>query len=271
MRWRPARWLALVAALVLASGAVFLLTWLQRRLLYFPVRQDLERVTAVARQHRLEPWADAGRFLGWRSAPLADPARAVLLVLHGNAGTALDRTYFRDVFEAAAPVEVVLLEYPGYGPRAGVPSQQTLVRACTDAVTLLARGGLPVVIVGESLGSAAAALCAADEPDSVAGLVLVTPLASVTAVAKRHYPFLPSALVRDAYHADEALPRYPGPVAFLVAARDEVVFTDLGMALYEGRTGPKRLWVDEGAGHNTVRYEPPDDRWREILGFVLTR
>jgi pimeloyl-ACP methyl ester carboxylesterase len=96
------------------------------------------------------------------------------------------------VFQAAEPVEVALLEYPGYGPRPGAPSQQTLVPACRAAVTLLARGGLPVVIVGESLGSAVAALGAAEQPDSVAGLVLVTtPLASVTAVARRHYPFLP--------------------------------------------------------------------------------
>jgi hypothetical protein len=103
----------------------------------------------------------------------------------------------------------------------------------------------------------------------VAGVVLVTPLASVPAVARRHYPFVPGFLVRDAYRADEALPRYPGPVAFLVAGRDEVTFTDLGLALHAARAGPKWLWVEERAGHNTLPYDPSDPRWRELVEFVL--
>ena len=112
-----------------------MLASLQRRLLYFPERHELEPATTAARRYGLEPWSADGQFLGWRSASPAQPARAVLLVLHGNAGSALDRTYFRDVFQAAGPVDVVLLEYPGYGPRLGTPSQQSLVTACSDAVT----------------------------------------------------------------------------------------------------------------------------------------
>jgi pimeloyl-ACP methyl ester carboxylesterase len=150
-----------------------------------------------------------------------------------------------------------------------VPSQESLVRACREAVALLHRDGVPVVLVGESLGSAVAALAAAEMPGVVNGLLLVTPLASVTAVAKRHYPFVPGGMIPDAYRADLALPRYPGPVAFLVAGRDEVVFTDLGLALHRDRAGPKRLWVEEGAGHNGLTYDPADGRWREILHFLV--
>src|SRR5919206_4905842 len=123
--------------------------------------------------------------------------------------------------------------------------------------------------VGQSLGSAVAALAAAEQPADVAGVFLVTPLASVTAVARRHYPFIPSALVAEPYRADLALPRYPGPVAFLVAGRDEVVFPDLGMALYEARTGPKRLWLEPQSGHNDLGYDPGDPKWREVLRFLV--
>jgi pimeloyl-ACP methyl ester carboxylesterase len=241
---------------------------LQRKLLYFPVRQDLARATALAAQLGLEPLAARGRFLGWRARASGTP-RGALLVLHGNAGSALDRLPFRDVFQRAGQVEVVLLEYPGYGPRPGVPSQASLVGAAREALALLRGEGLPVVLAGESLGSAVAALAAAEAPGEVAGLLLVTPLASVAAVARRHLPLLPTALVRDAYRADRALPRYPGPVAFLVAERDEVVFPDLGLALHEARTGPKRLWLEPGAGHNEIRYDPDDPRWGEVLRFLL--
>ena len=266
---RRATLLLLFSFGVAAVTVVAMLASLQRRLLYFPAREELSRATAAARRAGLEPWSDQGRFLGWRARHPGQPARAIVLVLHGNAGSALDRAYYLDVFQRSGAVDVVLLEYPGYGPRDGEPSQESLVAACSEALTLLRGERLPIALVGESLGSAVASLAAAEQPADVAGLFLVTPLASVTAVAKRHYPFIPSALVADAYRADLALPRYPGPVAFLVAGRDEVVFSDLGLALHEARTGPKRLWVEPQSGHNDLAHDPRDPKWRDVLRFLL--
>lgn len=261
--------IALAAALVLA--ALLALAWLaQRRLLYFPSRHDLAAVTGAAQRLGLEPWTDAaGRFLGWR-APHPDGAPvARAVVLHGNAGAALDRTYLRDVLQAPGlpPFEVFLLEYPGYGARSGAPTEEAIVAAAVEAIDLLGPG-LPVLLVGESLGSAAAALAAAERP-GVAGLLLLTPVASITSLARRHYPFAPSFLVRDAFRADRALPRYPGPVAFLVAGRDEVAPPDLARDLHAARAGPKRLWEEPDATHNTLRYRPEDPLWKDVTSFLL--
>lgn len=260
---------ALVAAAALA--ALLALAWLaQRRLLYFPSRSDLGGATAAARRLGLEPWNDAsGAFAGWLSRHPGGAPVARVVVLHGNAGEALHRTYLRDVLQAPGlpPVDVLLLEYPGYGPRAGAPSEPGIVAAVTGAVDQLGAGP-PVLLVGESLGSAAAALAAAERP-GVAGLLLVTPVASVTSLARRHYPWAPSFLVRDPFRADQALPRYAGPVAFLVAGRDEVAPPDLARALVAARSGPKRSWEEPGATHNTLRYRPGDPVWAEILDFLL--
>ncbi len=260
---------ALVVAAVLA--ALLALAWLaQRRLLYFPSRSDLVPATAAAGRLGLEPWTDApGAFAGWLSRHPAGAPVARVVVLHGNAGEALHRTYLRDVLQAPGlpPVDVLLLEYPGYGPRSGSPSEEAIVAAVTRAIDQLGPG-LPVLLVGESLGSAAAALAAAERP-GVAGLVLVTPVASVTSLARRHYPFAPSFLVRDPFRADRALPGYGGPVALLVAGRDEVAPPDLARSLAAARTGPKRTWEEPGATHNTLRYVPGDPLWAEILDFVL--
>ena len=254
--------LFLVAVVALAYLA-------QRRLLYFPTRSDIDASTRLAGAAGLEPWLDgAGRFIGWR-APHPDGvpvARAV--VLHGNAGTALDRIYLRDVLQGPGlpRIEVLLLEYPGYGPRTGSPSQESIVAATVEAIDLLGEE-VPVFLVGESLGSAAVALAAAARP-RVAGLLLVTPLASVTAVARRHYPFVPSSLVRDTFRADLALPRYGGRVAFLVAGQDEVVFADLGRKLFDAYPGPKHMWEEQGASHNTLRFRPGDPLWGEVWKFL---
>jgi pimeloyl-ACP methyl ester carboxylesterase len=251
--------------------ALALVAWFgQRHLLYFPRRTDLASDARLARSRGLEPWLDSsGAFLGWRAAAPGGTAVARAIVLHGNAGSALDRDYLRQVLQAPGlpPMDVFLLEYPGYGARGGEPTESAIVAATVQAIDLLGPD-LPVLLVGESLGSAAAALAAAARP-GVAGLLLVTPLTSVPAVAGRHYPFVPSFLHRDTFRADQALPRYGGRVAFLVAGRDEVTFPDLARDLFQAYPGPKRLWEEPAAGHNTVPYRPGSPLWTEITGFLL--
>lgn len=256
------------------AGAYLLVFLLQRRMLYFPERQSLEVALATAATRSLEPWRDdAGVLIGWLAPHPGRRPEGTLLVLHGNAGSAADRTYLRDAFQGEAmpmALDVVLLEYPGYGPRPGRPGETALVTAAVEALERLAqeRRG-PVVLLGESLGSGAATLAAARRPDLVRGLLLVTPLKSVPVVARRHYPLLPSFLARDRFEADRALAKLTMPVGFLVAGRDEVVFPDLGLELHGAYAGPKRLWMDEAAGHNSLDYAPTLARWGEMATFAL--
>jgi pimeloyl-ACP methyl ester carboxylesterase len=265
---RLARALLVLLAALTAGMA---LAWaLQRRLLYFPDRSDLSASERRARALGLEPWVVGGEFFGWRAR--TPGARGRIVVFHGNAGSALDRAYFVAAFALAAPerpLDVLLAEYPGYGPRPGHPAEPALVAAARAAVLSARReGDGPLLVAGESLGSAVAAFAAAGAPEAVDGLLLVTPLASVPAVAGRHYPYLPSVVLRDTWRTDLALPRYGGPVAFLIAGRDEVVFADLGAALYRAYPGAKRMWVDEGASHNLVDWRPALPRWREVVEFL---
>jgi uncharacterized protein len=272
------------AVVVLAALAllVVLAAWLgQRRLLYFPDREDLATATRRARAVGLEPWTDGDELLGWR-APAIDATTAPVRVvfLHGNAGSALDRTYVLEMLWGAAserPFEVYLVEYPGYGPRRGPPTESALLDAASRAIEVARRDAPgPVLLAGESLGSAVAARAAARAPRSVDGLLLVTPLPSVPAIARRHYGAVAAWLVRDTWRADQALPAYGGRVAFVVAGRDEVTFADLGRALHDAYPGPKWLWVDEGATHNTIPWRPasrfpvePNPRWRDAVQFLL--
>ena len=88
-------------------------------------------------------------------------------------------------------------------------------------------------------------------------------------MGRRHYPWLPTFLLRDRFDTAAALARFRGPVAFVLAGADEVVFADLGQALHDGYAGPKRRWVQSGRHHNTVVYEPRDPMWREIAEGLL--
>ncbi len=255
------------------AAALFLVWLAQRRLLYFPDRTDFDAAERRARSLGLSPWTAGGELFGWRSRHPAG-ARGRLLVLHGNAGSALDRAWYVDAFASAVPslpLDVYLVEYPGYGPRLGAPSEAALVGAALAAIRAVRQDGSgPVLVAGESLGSGVAALAAAVAPAEVDGLLLVTPMFSVPAVARRHYPFVPAFVHRDRYRADAALPRYGGRIAFLVAGQDEVVFADLGRSLFEAYPGAKRLWWEERARHNDLDVSPGLARWREMVEFVAS-
>jgi pimeloyl-ACP methyl ester carboxylesterase len=86
-------WRILIVAAALYAGLCVLVFLLQRRLLYFPDRYPENAVHARAAKLGLTPWPGAGAPCGWRAGP-EGRAVARLLVLHGNGGSALDRTEY---------------------------------------------------------------------------------------------------------------------------------------------------------------------------------
>jgi hypothetical protein len=240
----------------------------QRRLLYFP-DQGAE-AEAIQRAHALglAPWRDGeGRLQGWRQ-PRTEPAPWRVLVFHGNAGNALDRAYYLALFDARR-FDLVLFEYPGYGGRPGEPGERTFVEAGRAAFTQLSAEG-PVLVLGESLGSGVAAQIAAALPDRVPGLLLVTPFASMAEVASQHYPWLPvRRLLRDRWESGAALRGYRGPVAILVAGRDEVVGAAQGRRLAAACAGPVRIFEQARASHNALDLRRGSPPWDEMLAFLL--
>jgi alpha-beta hydrolase superfamily lysophospholipase len=268
--FRTAGW-ALVAVVAL-YGAICLLAFaFQRRLLYFPARYPERAALAAAARLGLSPWRDAaGVLAGWRAPPAGRPA-ARLLVLHGNAGSALDRLHYAAAFSRLG-VEVVLLEYPGYGARPGRPALGSLGAAATAALDRLAQEGPePVWVLGESLGSGVAARAVALRPGLVKGLVLVTPFARMTEVVRLHYPILPPALLLDRYAPELDLAAWEGPTAVLLAGRDEVVGLAQGRRLFDGLGGPKRLHLEERATHNGLDLDPAAPLWGEVVAFLARR
>lgn len=248
-----------------------MLTTLQRQLIYFPSKAQPDVLSGLASRMSLQAWHDSeGMAIGWKTAG-SPSARYRMLVFHGNAGYALDRNYFVSGLRALGNQwDVFLFEYPGYGSREGTPSEANFKAAATQALqVLLETDSRPVFITGESLGSGVASFLANIFSKQVAGLLLVTPFSSLIDVAAHHYPFLPlRILLSERYDSREALSHYGGPVAFLLAGRDEVVTTESGQQLYDSYGGPKWLHIEAQAGHNTLPYNPGAPWWGEVTNFL---
>jgi hypothetical protein len=231
-----------------------LLYFIQDRLIFFPRQATMAQLEMDARTLGFAPWETPnGERIGWQSQD-GNPDDA-LLICHGNGGYALHRNYFASSAAASddvLPPKIYLLEYPGYGARPGTPSETSLTAAAIDAIDLLSTPPpARLTVLGESLGSGVAAAAARARPDSIDALILVTPFDSLAHAAHVHYPWLPvPILIRHRFDSVRNLKDFPGPIAFIVAADDEIVPATLGQALYENYPGNKRLWLIPQANHN---------------------
>jgi hypothetical protein len=247
----------------------------QRRIIYFPFHKTETEMLAEGNSLGCRPWRDAdGKIIGWKSARSHGSAANRLVLFHGNTGFALNRTHYLDGFEQLGEGrlwEVYLFEYPGFGARRGDLGEEPFIEAGLQAIkTLKAEDSRPVYLLGESLGSGLASAIAQRQPEAVAGLFLLTPYARMGDVAAHRFGFLPVRLMlRDPWDNITALRDYHGRAAVLIAEDDEVVTAGQGRLLFDSYSGPKRMWTEPGATHNTVDFSANAPWWREVSDFLL--
>jgi pimeloyl-ACP methyl ester carboxylesterase len=257
-----------LAAMVYVGLAAFLFVQ-QRKLIYFPTRITAEELTARAAELQFRPWTNAsGNRIGWWR-PAEGKAVGTVLITHGNASTAVGREYIAQPLQSARPLDVFVLEYPGFADRPGEPTEASLLGAATEGFVLLTNRPGPLLLVGESLGTGVAAYLAGQFPGRVAGVCLLAPYTRLSDVGAAQFPWLPvRLLLRDRYPSAEHLRAFHGPLAVLVGEADSTVPAELGRRLHAGYDGPKRLWSFPGQEHWEV-IKQPADVWLEVLRFLL--
>jgi pimeloyl-ACP methyl ester carboxylesterase len=176
-----------------------------------------------------------------------------VLFCHGNAGNVGDRVPHLALLTDAG-FDVLAFDYRGYGRSRGRPSEHgTVLDARAARAALLGREAVDparVLYLGESLGGAVALALAVEQPP--AGVVLQSTFTSVRDMARAVYPFVPRAVVPDAYPSLALVRRLRSPLLVLHGARDEIVPLMQGEALAEAAPEPKRLHVFPGVGHNDL-------------------
>jgi fermentation-respiration switch protein FrsA (DUF1100 family) len=248
----------------------------QDRLIYFPdpspppspAALGLPTVQAVTLRTE-----DGLPILAWRLAP-ARPAAPVILYLHGNGGNLAHRAGRLQRFEALG-WGALLVQWRGYGGNPGAPSEAGLAEdARAGLAALRAEGVAPgrVVLWGESLGTSLAVRLAAEQPEAVGAVILESPYTSLLALARRHYPLLPSGLLlRDRYDSLARMPDIRAPVLILQGARDTLVPPEMGRALAARAAAPVEVWTAPQAGHNEIGPAGGVERAAEFLRRHLPR
>lgn len=196
-------------------------------------------------------------------------ASRVLLFLHGNAGNASHR--LPNAAELARlRIQVLLLDYRGYGRSEGVPDEEGVY---TDARAglrhLVEERGFSeerIVVFGRSLGSAVAVDLARARP--LAGLILESAFPSAAEVARRVFGSPFALLVRGRFASDRKIRDVRCPILFFHGDRDEIIDLALGRRLYALASEPKRFETIPGAGHNDTTLVGGSAYFRRIAAFL---
>ncbi|MBN2242937.1 MAG: alpha/beta hydrolase, partial [Acidobacteria bacterium] len=255
---------------VIIMGAIMSLAScnLQNNMLYYPDPSVPSDEELAVRNLRFWPSGPAG-YRGFIGATEIAHPKGTVIVFHGNAGTAADREFY---VAALGPLgyRVILAEYPAYGKRDGKLGEQSFLNDAKETVRLAPEQyGSPIFLLGESLGCGVAAGLAGDSSLRIDGVLLITPWDTLLAAAKTHFPWVPVGLfLKDKYDSVGNLKSYSGRVGIVGAGQDDIVPIRHATALYESRSGDKRMWIVQGAGHNDWMERVGPSQWREWMDYV---
>jgi len=254
------------------AGLSALLYFAQDRLIFYPQAAPgvLPHAADLAIEEVSIAMPDGVSLRGWLAKPATAAGSLPLAIYFG--GNAEEVSHMA-VLAARLPGWALLaVNYRGYGGNGGSPSERAL---CSDALVVhdwaIQNPGFDsrrIVAMGRSLGSGVAVYLAAER--QLAGVILVTPYDSLRAVAQRHYPLAPVALLlRHNFDSIGRAPHISAPVLMLAAGRDSVVPIGHARALFSKWAGPSTWREFADAGHNDLEADP--DYWKEIAAFLVQR
>jgi fermentation-respiration switch protein FrsA (DUF1100 family) len=224
-------------------------------LLYFPSRElaGTPGDVGLAYEELSIRTSDGQQLHGWWLPARTAESHGHILFCHGNAGNIADRLLEAAVLTAAG-FDVLLFDYRGYGKSGGHPDAPgTYHDARAAREVMLAQPKVDpgwLLYLGESLGGAVALELAVAHPP--AGVILQSTFTSIRAIARHHYPVIPSAVIPDWYPSLNRITRLSAPLLLLHGDRDDIVPLAHGRRLYDAAPEPKQIHVFSGSGHNDL-------------------
>ncbi len=209
---------------------------------------------------RVEAWLAQGE------GTSADRPGPLVIFAHGNAEL-IDNWAFDFKTLTERGVNVLLVEYRGYGRSDGSPSEKGIVTdftAAYDKVT--ARDEIDskrVVFFGRSIGTGVA--CSLARHRKPNAIILASPMRSIPSIASKM--LVPRFIIKDKFDNEDFLETYDGPVLILHGKEDRIIPYDHGDKLHRV-TPNSRLVSFVDTGHNDMPTYS-EEFWNPIVEFLI--
>ncbi len=235
--------------------------------LYYPQPLSEQAAAAIAKRHAnaeeivIEPQQGV-RLHGWLIGHRdAGTARKPLVVYYS--GNAEEVSWLLEETKRFPSHAFLLMNYRGYGRSTGKPHESTLFADALAVFDAVARRPEldrdRVLLWARSLGTGVAVHVATERP--VAGLVLVSPYDSITALATLHQPLLKGLLTQHFDSIGKA-PRVRVPMTALAAIRDTLIPIAHSDRLVKAWGGSARLVSLPQGEHQSLHRYP--EYWQAI-------
>ena len=187
------------------------------------------------------------------SAP--DSAQKTVLFCSGNAGN-ISRRIYTAQFLTELGVNVMLVDYRGYGRSQGSPSEKNAYADIRAAYNwLISEKKVPaenLYLFGRSLGGAVAIDLASKAP--VAGLIVESSFTSAAEVGRKMFPFMPvKMLSRYRFDSASKIGLVNCPVLITHSPDDGMIPFEMGRRLFELAPEPKEF-IELAGAHNERDY-----------------
>lgn len=187
----------------------------------------------------------------------ANGAKGVVFFLHGNGGNV--DTWFPDPdFYRSAQMDVVMMDYRGYGKSTGQIESEAQLRADVRAVWqhfAPQYASKKKMVLGRSLGTALAAGLAvelAQQGQPADATILISAYESMEKLALAHYRWVPSAVLRYPLRTHESVAALRSPLLLIHGQADTLIEPSHSQVLQKLAPQSKLVLVPK-AGHNDLQ------------------
>jgi fermentation-respiration switch protein FrsA (DUF1100 family) len=265
--------LLLAAVLLVAFNAWI---WFQQASMIFVPMRGMDATPAdwgLEYQEVILHTSDGVGLYGWY---LPSPgAKDVLLFFHGNAGNISQRGESLSIFHRLG-LNVLIIDYRGYGRSGGAPSEEGLNRDAEAAWRYLRQdrgfAASNIVLFGRSLGGAVAARLATEVKP--AALILESTFSSARDVATAYYPILSKLiLLRFTFDTVTRISTVDCPLLLIHSPDDQVIPFYMGERVYKAAHEPKSLLRLHGDHNRGFLISQPEYQrgLRQFLDRYVTR
>lgn len=186
---------------------------------------------------------------------ISKPDKPLVIMYHGNAGSACDRAGYRQFIENANH-GFIFVEYTGFGLNQPRPTHRRVKQDIRNVIAYLDRiGAKDITLMGESLGAAVASLHASQMRPK--NLILISPFSTLADAAQAMFPRLPvKPFLFGRYDNLKALEGFEGNSMIIHGDADKLVPYRLGQKLAKSLPVSNQFVTVKGAGHNDLMAQP---------------